>query len=322
MGLNKIRSARRIQIGTRLTIPGDGGAIGGHGSTGTGADGRRVYTVKSGDTLYDIAKAERLTVAKIQQWNGLGERSRIHVGQRLYLSLPGASVPTEQPPASTGKKRVHVVRAGEYPARIARRYGADLDDFLRWNKLSKTSTIRVGDNLVVYTNGPDEADEDKAAGSDASTASRPETTQPAGTTKIVHKVVNGDNPSVIAANYGVRTTDFLAWNGLTARSILHIGEEYVVYRAPEADRKVLPSREGAAAATETPPAQAAEAQDQASPEAAAGEKTVHVVATGQNPTTIARRYGVRVSQLFEWNGWKRAPVLHVGDEVVVYVEKE
>jgi LysM repeat protein len=45
----------------------------------------------------------------------------------------------------------------------------------------------------------------------------------------MHKVAKGDNPSVIAKKYGVKTEDFLKWNKLTSRARFQIGEEYVVY---------------------------------------------------------------------------------------------
>ena len=49
----------------------------------------------------------------------------------------------------------------------------------------------------------------------------------------------------------------------------------------------------------------------------AGSVTEHVVSRGQNPWTIARRYKVSLDDLFEWNGWTKVPVLHVGEKVIV-----
>ena len=50
---------------------------------------------------------------------------------------------------------------------------------------------------------------------------------------MTHRVGRGDNPSVIANKYGVSLDDFLRWNNLTRRSVLHIGDEYVVHLPPE-----------------------------------------------------------------------------------------
>ena len=51
--------------------------------------------------------------------------------------------------------------------------------------------------------------------------------------------------------------------------------------------------------------------------AAAPAETTHKVSTGQNPTTIARRYGVKISDLYKWNNWPKNHVLQVGDTVVI-----
>ncbi len=116
--------------------------------------------------------------------------------------------------------------------------------------------------------------------------------------KVTHVVQRGDTASVIAEKYGVNLADFLQWNGLTKRSVLHPGDEYILYT------------DGAAPESEIRTASAKETQE--------GEKVIHVVSRGHNPTTIARRYGVRLTDLFKWNNWTKTPVLHVGDKVVVY----
>ena len=295
MRINRIRSARHLQVGQKLVIPGL--VAGGGGPSGGGS-----YRVKSGDTLYDIAKAEKVTVADLQRWNNLGKRSRIHVGQTLYVSDPATAKAAAATPApAKGEKLTHVVQAGEYPAKIARKYGANLDDFLRWNNLTKSSMIRIGDKLVVYGNGHSEPAGEPAKTASKSGGSQQETgkgKQPSGTKRSVHKVAKNESASVIAARYGVRTSDLLTWNGLTRKSILRVGDECVVY---------VPIEEGEKPAAAEP--------DEATPESS--ERIVHIVAKGQNPTTIARRYGVRLSDLFEWNGWKKNHVLHIGDEVVI-----
>jgi len=46
---------------------------------------------------------------------------------------------------------------------------------------------------------------------------------------VMHTVVRGDNPSRIAAKYGVEVADFLKWNNLKAGKVLQIGEQYIVH---------------------------------------------------------------------------------------------
>lgn len=49
--------------------------------------------------------------------------------------------------------------------------------------------------------------------------------------KQVYRVQKGDNPSAIARKHGVTTEEVLRWNGWDARRILHIGDEYVIYKS-------------------------------------------------------------------------------------------
>jgi len=48
----------------------------------------QTYTVVSGDTLFSIAKRFGVSVAAIQQYNGLGTSSNIKAGQTLIIPVP------------------------------------------------------------------------------------------------------------------------------------------------------------------------------------------------------------------------------------------
>ncbi|HPG66367.1 MAG TPA: LysM peptidoglycan-binding domain-containing protein [Candidatus Hydrogenedentes bacterium] len=315
MRLNHIRSANRISAGKKLTLPGDATGVS-VGATSTAEpateeDGeRRVHKVKSGDSLFDIGKAFRVSVSDLQAWNGLGKTSAIRIGQLLYVSPPAPASAGIPDVIENGTKLVHVVRAGEYPAVIARRYGVKLEDLLRWNNLSKTSTIMVGDKLDIYKDGNGTSGKDSSAA--PASESKSAESAPAATRKTVHKIAPGDTSSRIAAKYGVSTGDILKWNNWSAKSILRVGRDCIVY---------LPGDEASAkpeAQTPAPePAAEAEKAPEASPAEQTPEKVEHVVSKGENPTLIAQKYGVSLKDLFEWNGWKKNPVLRVGDKVTV-----
>ncbi|MDE2847704.1 MAG: LysM peptidoglycan-binding domain-containing protein [Gemmatimonadota bacterium] len=100
---NKLNNPGDIIAGRSLTIyvPRPSGAAGGSGLTptatpGTGegsnrgeggaaASGAIIYTVKPGDTLWDIARAHNVTVSALRRTNGLGRRTAIHPGDRLRI---------------------------------------------------------------------------------------------------------------------------------------------------------------------------------------------------------------------------------------------
>ena len=69
---------------TPTGTPGTGGSTRGEG--GVTAYDAIIYTVKPGDTLWDIARAHNVTVSALRRTNGLGTRAAIHPGDRLRIN--------------------------------------------------------------------------------------------------------------------------------------------------------------------------------------------------------------------------------------------
>ena len=281
MAVNKVRSPRHLPVGMNLMIPGTG-AVSAPAPAETPAAGPRetyaatTYRVKKGDTLSEIATRFGVKMSDIQAWNSMGRKTRIQVGSTLKVAPAGAKVaaaPQTEPAAPAGDAQTHVVRAGEFPAKIAKQYGVDLNEFLAWNSLDKDAMIRVGDRLVV-----------RGKPAQTASAAAPAPREPE---KSVYKVQPGDSASVIAEKHGVGLSELLKWNKLSRNTTLKVGTELVLYTSGAPD---APAKE---------------------------EVVVHRVAKGQNPTTIARRYGVSVNDLLRWNGWDKNRVLRVGDTVTI-----
>lgn len=289
MQLNNIRNPRKLRVGQKLSIGGSKRPA----MSAVNAEGRRVYAVRGGDTLSEIAAREKVGVRDIQRWNGMGRSTSIRPGDRLFVSERGVVVAKNSP--STGTSTTHIVRRGESPALIAKRYGVAVDDLLNWNGLTRRSIIREGQKLILRPVQKRPSQEAPAAEKKAPPKKAATATNSRGR-PVKHTVAPGENASLIASRYKVRTSDFLKWNGLTKRSVLQIGDEYVVY---------------------VPPGASIPAQDSSTTEAGR-QKVLHTVRRGQNPTTIARRYGVKVSDLFKWNNWVKTPLLQIGDKIVIY----
>lgn len=85
--LNGISQNKVLHPGDRLKV--SGGAAKNSGNSGVSSDsgnaGASTYTVKSGDTLYSIAKRNGTTVKKLCQLNGISEKSKLRIGQKLKL---------------------------------------------------------------------------------------------------------------------------------------------------------------------------------------------------------------------------------------------
>ena len=85
IAINKLAQAKYIRPGQILQIPADGYDIYRKIALTKSAGTKQVYhTVRSGDTLSEIAMAYRTSVNKIKKWNGL-RSDRIYPGQKLKI---------------------------------------------------------------------------------------------------------------------------------------------------------------------------------------------------------------------------------------------
>ncbi|MFP4156898.1 MAG: LysM peptidoglycan-binding domain-containing protein [Opitutales bacterium] len=124
------------------------------------------YTVRRGDTLSKIANQYDTTVGAIKAANGKGS-DMIRVGETLVIPVgenaPATSEPSEsssdsaseEPAPSSGASGsgTHVVRSGEYPATIARKYGMTTSELLAANGITDPRKLRVGQRLKVSGSG-------------------------------------------------------------------------------------------------------------------------------------------------------------------------
>jgi membrane-bound lytic murein transglycosylase D len=313
---NSIKSPKSLRAGQKLVIPGGAPIDSGSDVVAASASGAKTYTVLRGDSLSGIAGKYRVSVKDLQRWNNLGSRTTIRAGQSLVVAAAPASKPVSTPaavaktppsaPASSVKTaaatetKYHTVKKGDYPDKIARAYGVKLDDLLQWNGLTKRSTIQIGQKLkvnvpvaVAKTDAPAPAAAEVAKATPTATKASART----------HTVRRGETVSSISKKYGVSTREVLAWNGLTAKSVLQIGDVLkvqspvaAVASAPTTVKSVRVADSGTGGTV----------------------RHIHAVASGENPSVIAEHYAVPVETLFEWNGWTTAPTLTPGDEVVVF----
>ena len=122
----------------------------------------RVYSVRKGDTLTSIAKRHGVKAAQIKAWNNLqsnrlAHNQKLNVGpvEKTTLSDVAVSVKvaTKASQRVSAKKapvnKQYTVRRGDTLYSIAQRFAVELDDLLRWNKLSSRKRIQPGDKVTI-----------------------------------------------------------------------------------------------------------------------------------------------------------------------------
>jgi len=115
------------------------------------------YTVRSGDTLGEIAERYRTSARKIRAWNDLHYRRYIYPGQKLAIYVPVSFATPDEPVGAVTLpdedcciKHQHVVRSGESFYSISRKYGVGVNELLAWNNRGLRDTLHPGDVLHIW----------------------------------------------------------------------------------------------------------------------------------------------------------------------------
>lgn len=174
------------------------------------ADGS-VYVVRSGDTMWDIARAFGTTVNSLRRINYIGRGSRIYVGQKMKIPSNAknlaklgkqpkvrAEAPKGNSSSGSANTKTYKVRAGDTLWDIARLYATTTSGLRRLNSLGRSSRIYPGQVLNVSGSGtPD---------------------------YITYKVRNGDSLGRIARKHRTSISKILALNHLDNPDNLRIGQ--------------------------------------------------------------------------------------------------
>jgi membrane-bound lytic murein transglycosylase D len=180
--------------------------------------GQGIHVVQSGETISEIAELYDMGLSVILRLNGKSSRSVIRVGDELIVNgtgnkdtialasrVQGPPLPPVKKPKPKGPSSEYVVRRGDSPWSIARKFGLSTSDLLAHNNMTGNSTIMPGDKLLIPSNGSS-AD-----------------------SKIYHTVRRGDTLWEISNRYNVTVLELKRWNLIGDSHRLQVGDRLVVY---------------------------------------------------------------------------------------------
>ena len=166
------------------------------------------YTVRSGDTLWSIARRLGTTVQALRTANPGIHPQRLHQGQRL--ALPGQNSVRR----IASKRANYQIKSGDTLWGIARRFDLSLNSLIQANGLNQDHLLKVGSSLYI----PDKTCERQRT---AQRAARRDT--------IKYQVRKGDNVWAIARKFGVSTGQLLTWNRISSQDLIHPGDTLTIY---------------------------------------------------------------------------------------------
>jgi len=188
----------------------------------------------------------------------------------------------------------HKVRRGETLGKISQRYGVSIAQVKKWNRL-KSNSAPLGRRLRIYA----EDKEDTAVAANSAQPEKNEKPVATSETKItdtpktdVYVVQKGDNLSSIARKFGITVAELKEWNNLQDNNVMLDARLKVKGEALVAEN------------TKTEPIV---------------PSTSYIVQKGDNLSLIARKYGVTVAEIQEWNAIEGNSIT-VGSKLLILKE--
>lgn len=242
-----------------------------------------VYVVKRGETLYQIARANNISVENLRNWNNLGN-APLQPGQTLYTLQPAASA-TPQPYNNVAAlaPRTIVVKRGETLSDIAKQYNVAMVDLKDWNNLKNIHQLSPGQVLYIVQPAPVAYDNTLTSKNVAALAPG---------TIMVKK---GETLSDISKTYNVTMVDLKDWNNLKNIHQLSPGQIlYIVQPTPVAYTNTVPLKVDNNVKITC---------------LESSRPGLHVVQQGETLYQIAQLHGLTLMQLKGWNNLKDKDVL-------------
>ncbi|MDT8440350.1 MAG: LysM peptidoglycan-binding domain-containing protein [Desulfuromonadales bacterium] len=155
--LNGIHNPKALRIGTNLIVPLNPDARSGRAVAELQDDYQRsrrsTYTVRSGDSLWSIARRFGVSEKQLRVWNRLGWSNVIRPGQKLVVSSRAAGTPVaaSRSPQGSGAvtRMVYQVRPGDTLWGIGRQFSVAAEQILAWNNLGENHVLRPGERLTL-----------------------------------------------------------------------------------------------------------------------------------------------------------------------------
>jgi formylglycine-generating enzyme required for sulfatase activity/LysM repeat protein len=284
------------------------------------------HIVKSGDYLAKIAKQYKINYKDLARWNNIPYPYALKLEQKLLVTEPPkteqpetAAIPEETPTIKEQKPEYHIVKSGDYLAKIAKQYKLNYKDLARWNNLPYPYALKLEQKLLVTeppkTEEPEpepeplvipeqtssiDSDKDGVADNKDScpNSSIEEIAKGIDAMGCVikqekpeyHIVQSGDYLAKIAKQYKVDYKDLARWNNIPYPYALKLGQKLSV---------IEPAKTEEVVAKEEKPA------------------TTHIVKSGEILFNIANQYNLNYKDLARWNNIPYPYALNVGQTLLL-----
>ncbi|MCA6421332.1 MAG: LysM peptidoglycan-binding domain-containing protein [Flavobacterium sp.] len=254
-------------------------------------DVTKIYKVKSGDNISEIANKYDVAIADIKKWNKL-RGTNINTGQKLKIIKNERVVTTVRKEVKSEKaivdtktqttlalkdtnsgesqnnKDFYEVQKGDNLLSIAKKFNVSIEDLKEWNNLDD-SNVQMGSKLALANKQETLKEE-----------------EPRETKIVEYKVKKGDNIGSIAHKHNVSVAEIKEWNELEDNNV-RLGSTIIVSKSEIVVNDSKSSNKENSASNQKEE-----------------EVKLYYVKQGDSLFSIAKKYNVTASDIKKWNGIK------------------
>jgi LysM repeat protein len=234
----------------------------------SGVQAQQVVTVRTGETLSEIAERHGVSLSRLMQANGIAKPDHVEIGQRLTIPGSGSTARSASSPGGSQGTAPYTVKSGETLSEIADRFNTTTARLIQINRISDPDLVMSGTRLQV----PVTAQRSAPAAPSSAAVNR---------NASEHVVQSGENLSLIAERYGTSVSRLVALNQLEDPELVTVGSRLKLRGTPPAARSTPPAATKPKPAASTPAAQPVAAQQPTAQPKAAQQPTTSQQAPAQ-----------------------------------------
>ena len=203
------------------------------------------HRLRPGENPGTVARKYGISVQRLMSYNNIKNPRHLRAGRVLKVpvrtygrSRSRSASPTatassakaaEPVPARTTGDRTHVIKAGESPWSISRKYKVDLKRLLAYNHIRDHRRIKVGQVLVIPSPPGSRKALSQTAAKPKPSRLRRSASREDRSSSLVHIVKSGESLWKISRKYNISHKKLMVWNNLKDHQQLRIGQKLVVY---------------------------------------------------------------------------------------------
>lgn len=209
----------------------------------------QTYRIRSGDSLYTIARRYRTTVAYLRDLNDISRGKLLRIGMRIQVpdrtpvknrrgtAVASHSKKSSKAPANAGSVvqeaggRVYIVQSGDSLYTIAQKYSTSVAQLQKLNNLRRGRLLKIGVKIRLPDSDADKDEAKNKSSVDSGSARKVASIRKVAKKKArvkVHVVKRGENLDKIAHKYKVSTSDIQEKNKIKNPSKVMVGARLLI----------------------------------------------------------------------------------------------